>query len=66
MTSKFIHEFIQQWGNDMKKLRKATREVLVKGGDLAFEEYYSASSLERLKGGYWKMPKKKKSRKKRR
>lgn len=52
MTSKFIHEFIQQWGNDMKKLRKATREVLVKGGDLAFEEYYSASSLERLKGGY--------------
>lgn len=47
--SKFIEEFKQQWGDDLKKVKEETRKILERGEDLAFEEYYKSKSLERLK-----------------
>ena len=40
---------LQNTYKDVKALRKATKEVIGKGGKLALEEYHDAKSLERLK-----------------
>lgn len=46
--SKWSDDFQQQY-KDIKCVRKATRDVIKKGGKLALEEYHSAKSLEKLK-----------------
>ena len=44
----FAEEFEQQF-KDIKTVRNATNDVIQKGRKLAFEEYYEAKSLERIK-----------------
>lgn len=48
MTSKYAHELCQNFPR-IKDVKKATREILEQGGDLAFKEIHDATSLKRLK-----------------
>jgi hypothetical protein len=46
--SKWSDDFAQQY-KDLKSVRKATKDVIKKGGKLALEEYHDAKSLKQLK-----------------
>lgn len=46
--SKYTEELKQRFPN-MRDVKRATRDVIKKGRNLAFKEYYKASSLKRLK-----------------
>lgn len=46
--SKWSEDFEKQL-KDTKTIRRATKDVLEKGGNLAFEELHNARSLEKLK-----------------
>jgi len=40
---------LEQQIKDLKKVKEATKDVIKKGKKLAFEEYYDAKSLDRIK-----------------
>jgi len=46
--SKYSKELCESFP-DMEAVKRATRDVIKRGGELAFKEYHDASSYERLK-----------------
>jgi len=46
--SKYIDD-LEKTMKDIKAVKDATKDVIKKGGKLAFEEFHDANSLERLK-----------------
>ena len=44
-----MSKYSEAMENDLNAIKKATKDIIKKGGDLAFEKYHEAKSLIKLK-----------------